>query len=79
MPELGTGINALRSLVFVRNFGNQVVEKTDIKVRSRFGNIEFTAIDSTVDPRELSFRAQNQSIQVQENKSIHDRFIDLLA
>ncbi|MFC1477004.1 hypothetical protein ACFL6L_00900 [candidate division KSB1 bacterium] len=79
MPIISTGVNALRSLVFVRNFGNQVAGKTDIKVRSDTGNLRKTAVDSDVSPKELSFRARNTSIQAQENKTQHDRFIDMLA
>ena len=79
MPRIGTGINVLRSLVFVRNFGNKILEKTDIRVRSNTGNLQYTAIDTQINPKKISFRARNNLITVQKDKSQHDRFIDILA
>ncbi len=79
MPEFGTGINSLRSLVFVRNFGNQVVNKTSTRVQKDAGNIKMTAVDAEVSPRKLSFKASNTSILVRAEKNIQDTFIDIMA
>jgi len=79
MPEIGTGINPLRSLVFVRKFGGQIVEKTNTKYQSNLGNIAFTAIDAAASPKEISFRARNNSILIQAEKNAQDRLIDIMA
>ena len=51
MPGIGRGINPLRSLVFVRNFGNRVIKKTGIRVRKNAGALVPTAIDTNLLPQ----------------------------
>ena len=77
MASIGTGVNPLRSLVFVRNFGNQVIEKTDIKVRKRSGSLKLTGIDTQLTPQRIRFASSKFLINVQKNRSSQDRLIDI--
>lgn len=79
MPQIGTGINLLRSLVFVRKSSNRIIEETGIRVRKTKGNLKLTAIDTELNPRKIRFNTYNHSLNVQQNKSPQDRFIDLFV
>jgi len=79
MPQIGTGINLLRSLVFVRKSSNRIIEETGTKVRKTKGNLKLTAIDTELTPRKIRFNTYNNSINVQQNKKPQDRFIDLFV
>ncbi len=80
MPAIGsTGINTLRSLVFVRNFGSDVIADMDIRVRSKSGNIEYTGIDADLSPRKIRFNSNKFTIKYQKSRSPQDRLIDLFA
>ncbi len=80
MPGVGSSnINSLRSLVFVRNFGSQVLENTDVKVRKDSGSIKITALDSRLSPKEISFNSKQFKIVNQKNKTSQDRLIDYFA
>ncbi len=56
MAAVGRGINSLRSLAFVRQFGNQIIEKTDTRVRKESGNLELIGINPTSYPKENPFQ-----------------------
>lgn len=79
MASIGTGVNPLRSLVFVRNFGNQVIKKTDIKVRKRSGSLELTGINTKLTPQRIRFVSSKSLIKVQKNRSFQDRLIDIFV
>lgn len=79
MPQIGTGINLLRSLVFVRKSSNRIIEETGIRVRKTKGGLKLTAIDPELTPRKIRFNTYNHSLNVQQNKNPQDRFIDLFV
>ena len=79
MASIGTGINALRSLVFVRNSGKKVISNTSIKVRNKSGSIKRTGINTNLSPKRIKFATSKFLIKVQKNRSPQDRFIDILA
>ncbi|MFC1563388.1 hypothetical protein ACFL6G_00565 [candidate division KSB1 bacterium] len=80
MPAIGsTGINTLRSLVFVRNFGNEVIADMDVRVRSESGNIKYTGIDAELSPREIRFNSKKFTVQYQRSRNPQDRLIDIFA
>ncbi len=79
MADIGIGINALRSLAFVRQFGNQVIEKTDTRVRKESGNLEPTGINPNLTPKKIRFNSIKFLVDVQKNRSPQDRLIDIFA
>jgi len=79
MASIGTEVNALRSLVFVRNTGKKVVSNTDTKVRKQSGSIKRTGIDTHLTPNRIKFTSTKYLINFQKNRSPQDRFIDILA
>ncbi|KPK92647.1 hypothetical protein AMJ80_06460 [bacterium SM23_31] len=79
MPEIGTEINLLRSLVFIRKSSNRIIEKTGTRVRKTKGNLKLTAIDTELTPRRIRFNTYNRFLNVQKNKNPQDRFIDMFV
>ena len=79
MPGIGIGINPLRSLVFVRNFGNQVIKKTGTRVRKNAGALARTGIDTKLSPAKIRFNSAKYLVRVQRNRTPQDRLIDFFV
>ena len=79
MASISMGVNALRSLVFVRSRGSRVISKTGLKVRKKAGNITRTGIDTNLTHTRIKFATSKFLISVQKNRSVQDRFIDIFA
>jgi len=72
-------INPLRNLLFVRNFGNSIIDETGTRQRMRNGRLEPTAIDPTVQPKDISKAAEEKKIEIQKTKTPQDRIIDIYS
>jgi hypothetical protein len=79
MPDAITGINSLRSFVFVRRYRSQTIEKTDIRVQKESGNLKTTAINTELTPREIQFISSLHLIEAQKSKNPQDRLIDFFT
>ncbi|MCP4727579.1 MAG: hypothetical protein GY863_21245 [bacterium] len=69
----------MRSLVFVRKFGSDVISNMDIRVRSKSGNIEYTGIDAELSPRKIRFNSNKATVKYQRSRRPQDRLIDIFA
>ena len=77
MP-VGASVNAIKSFRFVDLVKTEAARGT---IESTVSGRERTRQNyqkSRIQPREVSNKASRTSIQVQENLSIHDRFIDII-
>ena len=70
-------MNPLKNLLFVRDFGNSVIRDTSIKQRSQSGQLEPTAIDTSIRPKDISKMAEDKKIENQRRKTPQDRLIDI--
>ena len=73
---LTVNINPLKNFIFVRDFGNSIIKATDIRQRTKAGNIEPTAIDTTISPKDISRMAEEKKIENQKRKTPQDRLVD---
>jgi len=74
---LTVNINPLKSLIFVRNFGDSIIKETDVRQRTDKGRLEPTAIDPKVRPKDISKAAEERKIEKQRAKTPQDRIIDI--
>ena len=79
MVELGTGINSLRSLVFVRQSGSKISENPIARDRSGSGGLAVTPTKPKLSPQRIQFNAVKSLVNVQKNRTPLDRLIDMLA
>ena len=79
MTQITPGINSLRNLTFVKNFGNQVIAKSDIKVKNKSGNINLKGKITKLSPQKIRYNTSNKRISVQKNKKPQDRLIDIFV
>lgn len=78
MLDADTGVNPLRSLIFIRTFTKRAIRNTDIRVNSQSADSQL--LDKNVkidDPRELSLKLKRNSLEFQKGRSPQARFIDL--
>ena len=79
MADFDTGVNSLRSLVFVRQSGSKISQNPTVRNRSDSGGLAVNQNQPRLSPRRIQFNSAKFLINVQKNRTPLDRLIDIFV